>query len=270
MTPFERMLDSTLYVAGDRARREGRPMAVLQHEQGQPWTCGPADRPNPPGYHLVTVIAPHEHTEEFRMGLAKRIYTARCQGQHVEAGVLRALDGGGATRPRAPRPEGDLAEAMISHALATQGQGLTADLVVVDEWADGPAIPAEVQAPDDAADRPARACTICGGDAPPCISLCARALDPPLHYGRREPAPARIGKDRWADSIIGVPGSRIEIVDGKSTIVPPEAPGPAVTPPGMPRDMPAPPAGPYRPPAAANRPRRKPRPVPPGQGSLFD
>lgn len=86
MTPFERMLDSTLYVAADRARRERRPMAVERCPVA--WTVRDAAEPTPSGYERITLVQPDEHTEEARMGIAKRIYTARSEGKPVSAAVL--------------------------------------------------------------------------------------------------------------------------------------------------------------------------------------
>lgn len=280
LTPFDRMLDSTLYVAGSSAAREGHPMAVARHEAGQPWTCYPAARPDPPGYRRIVVIEPHQHTEEGRMGLAKRVYTALGQGDSVSVTVLRALGRGPKGQPLdRPRPEGDIDEAIASHALA---------------FGDGPAIPSAIQAPDPdlqrtvrdeagqittvidrggtplvpgdgefverpdgtvdlvlAADQvppleaggpPPPLCTACGGTAPPCIALCAKMLQPAL--------------GRW--KYIGPPGSRIAIVGGRSLVVPPDSPAglapapPAEPPPTLepvaPPPLPATPADPPGPP----------------------
>lgn len=86
MTPFERMLESTLYVAADRARRESRPMAVERCPAA--WTVRDATEPTPSGYERITQVQPDDYTDEARMGIAKRIYTARSEGKPVAVAVL--------------------------------------------------------------------------------------------------------------------------------------------------------------------------------------
>jgi hypothetical protein len=176
MTPFERMLESTLYVAADRARRERRHMAV---ELGPvAWTVREARLPPPPDHERITVIGP-EDDEETIMGVAKRVYLARVQGQPIARAVLRLLD----TDPTAAPASlaGDtLPGAVNAHDLASQfGQpqptAYTGPPVM--ETNLGPihvgtlvvALPGEPPAPPEY-------CTLCGGPAEPCVSLCVKAL----------------------------------------------------------------------------------------------
>lgn len=115
---FDRQLRTLLYVAGDRARREGRPMAV--ERCAVHWTVRDAARPTPPDYERLTILEPHQYTEEARMGVAKKLHTARMLGQPVSATLLRTF-GHGPTEPtpRGPRHDDDLASAITSHRLMT-------------------------------------------------------------------------------------------------------------------------------------------------------
>jgi hypothetical protein len=114
-TPFDLHLDCLLYVAADRARREGGPMAILCGPVS--WTVGPAEGPDPEGFERIAEVGPGDSTREAQVGIAKRVYAAYHSGRPVSATVLAFL--GKEPRPRPPKSPGDdLPAALASKAMA--------------------------------------------------------------------------------------------------------------------------------------------------------
>jgi hypothetical protein len=209
MTPFERMLESTLFVAADRAQREWRPIAV-EHSPVA-WTVRPASDMTPDGYERLVVVPPGNHTEEAIMGVAKRINLARAQGQPVAAAVLRFFDTAPAARPTpllgdalpAAVNSNDVAKQFgepqmtpytepspIGDAVGYSSSNAVRDIQSLDCRLDTAAWMDQKAQANILAKKPAEDCTLCNGPSPPCVSLCEKAMRIPVEPPTIAPEPS--------------------------------------------------------------------------------
>lgn len=85
-TPFDLHVDDLIDVGNRRAIREGREMAI---EAGPTcWTITPAEEPTPDGWWRACTVPPSPLTDEDRMGIAKKIWTAHTFGQRIPKKII--------------------------------------------------------------------------------------------------------------------------------------------------------------------------------------